>query len=40
MQRKIAKVLLVLTLFLIVTPAVLAAQLGDRMLMEGYIEMM
>lgn len=37
MRKVIAKILLVLTLFLVVTPTVMAAQLGDRMLMEGYI---
>lgn len=36
MRKEIAKVLLVLTLFMVVTPAVMAAQLGDRVLVEGY----
>lgn len=36
MQKNMAKVLLLLTVFLIVTPAVFAAQLGDRVLMKGY----
>ncbi|NLZ53092.1 MAG: spore cortex-lytic enzyme [Thermoanaerobacteraceae bacterium] len=37
MQKKIAKFLLVFTFFLIVTPVVMAAQLGDRILMNGDI---
>ena len=37
MRKIIAKVMLVLTVFLILTPTVMAAQLGDRLLMEGSI---
>jgi len=37
MRKKAAKILLALTFFLIVTPVVMAAQLGDRMLMKGCI---
>lgn len=37
MRKKTAKFLLVLTFFLIVTPVVMAAQLGDRMLTNGNI---
>lgn len=37
MRKIIAKVMLVLMVFMILTPAVMAAQLGDRILMEGYV---
>ena len=36
MRKKIAKILLALAFFMVLTPIVLAAQLGDRVLMEGH----
>ena len=35
MRKVMAKVLLVLTVFLVITPVAMAAQIGDRILMEG-----
>jgi len=37
MRKKIAKILLVLTFFLVATPVAMAVQLGDRTLMKGNV---